>query len=186
MAWLRVESSFPQHKKIMAAAERLGRGSIARVIGVWSLGACHAVTHLTDGFVPTFILENPTYDKKVKDIVSAMLGAGLIRAVEGGYQYHDFNHYNPSAEAVLAKRKADLERKNRDGKHTDQPQNRHGKTEVPSGKNSARARGRAPASESESESPDQDPLNADPDPTLNPNPLSKDQDHRRNAGIRGN
>jgi hypothetical protein len=111
MAWLRIESNFASHRKVLAAGQQLGKGAVARVIGIWTIGACYAVAHLTDGLVPGIILEDTRYDKKPGEIIDAMVAAGLLHAEGNGYRLHDFNDYNPSAAAVLEKRRIDVARK---------------------------------------------------------------------------
>ena len=111
MAWLRIESNFASHRKVLAAGQQLGKGAVARVIGIWTIGACYAVAHLTDGLVPGIILADTRYDKKPGEIIDAMVAAGLLHAEGNGYRLHDFNDYNPSAAEVLEKRRIDLARK---------------------------------------------------------------------------
>jgi len=113
MAWLRIESNFPNHRKVLAAGQQLGRGAVGRVIGVWTIGACYAVAHLTDGLVPAIVLEDTRYDRHPREVIAAMVDQGLLHVVDGGYQLHDFNDYNPSADAVKEKRRNDLARKRR-------------------------------------------------------------------------
>ena len=111
MAWLRVESSFPNHRKIMMAGHLLGTGSMGRIIGLWSVGACYSVANLTDGFVPRIVFLDARYDKKPSAVVDVMVQAGLLEAAEGGYLLHDFTQYNPSAAEVKAKMDWDARRK---------------------------------------------------------------------------
>jgi hypothetical protein len=126
MAWLRVESAFPNHYKVMAAGQSLGRGAVGRVLGLWIVGACYAVSHLTDGFVPALVLEDSRYDRKPDDVIQAMVSVGLLHQEQGGYRIHDFNDYNLNAEAVKKKRRADLERKSRGGFRADSTRNSNG------------------------------------------------------------
>lgn len=126
MAWLRVESALPSHRKVLEAGQRLGRGSIGRVLGLWTVGACYAVAHLTDGFVPAIVFEDTRIDRNPGAVVSAMVASGLIHEEEGGYRLHDFHHYNPSAAKVKAKRQADLARKNPQRFHAESPRMRQG------------------------------------------------------------
>ena len=82
MAWLRIESNFASHRKVLAAGQQLGKGAVARVIGIWTIGACYAVAHLTDGLVPGLVLKDTRYDKKPAEVIDAMVAAGLLY-VEG-------------------------------------------------------------------------------------------------------
>jgi hypothetical protein len=111
MAWLRIESNFPNHRKVLAAGQQLGRSAIARVMGLWTVGACYAVAHLTDGFVPAIILLDSRYDRHPNDVISAMVSHGLLHRDGDGFRIHDFHDYNPHAAEVKEKRRFDLARK---------------------------------------------------------------------------
>ncbi len=115
MGWLRVESAFPNHRKIHAAGEALGGAGRGRVLALWMLGAAYAVDALRDGFVPFGVMEDKRFDLKPLEVIAAMVKAGLLHRAPGGYQIHDFNDYNPRAADIIAKRKADLARKHAHG-----------------------------------------------------------------------
>lgn len=148
MPWLRVESRLPDHQKVHTAGERLGKAGRGRVLAVWLVGSTYAVDHLTDGYVPPGVMEDPRYDRRPADVLAAMIDVGLLHREGDGYRFHDFHDYNPSAEAIKEKRRADLDRKRR-GIGSESPRNRSGT--AANSEALAGADGRA-RSESESES----------------------------------
>jgi hypothetical protein len=99
MAWLRIESRYPRHPKVL----RVSRA--ARYFNVEA--KCYAGEYLTDGFIADAILgdigpgvSRVMAQRYAEELVNAKLtpdGAGLWERVEGGYRIHDYLHYNPSA-----------------------------------------------------------------------------------------
>lgn len=122
MAWLKVDDKFPSHPKVRRAAVILASGDAgpaaklarARVLAVWLEAACYAAEHSTDGFVPADVV-GELVDRKPIDVVAAMVQAGLAKDETHqdikGVRFHDWDHYNPTAADVKAKRDADRERK---------------------------------------------------------------------------
>jgi hypothetical protein len=113
--WVKVDDGFPEHAKVLRAAQALdstGAGALGRVVAVWLVGMCYANRNLTDGFLPLPVVRTWTlFDKKPMAVVAALLVAGLLEEVPGGYQFHDYEHYQPSASTVKSKRDADRKRK---------------------------------------------------------------------------
>src|SRR5699024_9624896 len=116
-----------------------------------------ASAQLTDGFIPTEIVQAMANE----EVCHRLLLANLWQEVEGGFQFHDWSEFQPSAEAEIQKReeirKARSEagkkgaaarwKKNDDGKH--------GKT-MASAKASAKAN--AMANGWQNDGPDPDPI----------------------------
>ena len=114
MTWIRIDDSFADHPKLIAA------GPIAQLIQIRAL--CYASRHLTDGFIPPGAIPSLiagmehigiddygglfTHGCKVPelDIPALMTGSGLWEKCAGGYQIHDFLDYNPSKLDVLSRR----------------------------------------------------------------------------------
>lgn len=113
--WFRVDDGFIEHPKVLHAAERLGGGrrSLGRVVAVWVEGGTYASRKLTDGFVPWLKVETFLTDDKPRQVVDAMIAAGLITATNSGIQYHDWSDYQPSASAVVQQRAKARTRKER-------------------------------------------------------------------------
>ena len=110
--WLRVDDEFPEHEKVLAAANRLGgKRPLARVIGVWIVSGCYASRRLTDGFVPRIFLSGMLVDEDAFEVAEALVAAGLWRPADDGFYFHDWNEYQPDAAEAREKRKRERERK---------------------------------------------------------------------------
>ena len=110
--WLRVDDEFPEHEKVLAAANRLGgKRPLARVIGVWIVSGCYASRRLTDGFVPRIFLSGMLVDEDAFEVAEALVAAGLWRPADDGFYFHDWNEYQPDAAEARGKRKRERERK---------------------------------------------------------------------------
>lgn len=75
-------------------------------IGLWTLGLSWCSRHLTDGHIPTRIVERYTAGARRKTTVIAaeLVQVGLWEPTDGGWLYHDFHDHNPSGEEVREKR----------------------------------------------------------------------------------
>ena len=99
MVWFRVDDGFPTSRKVLQIPKCRRAGSI----GVWTLAGAWSARELTDGFIPTYALDEvPDGKKYVADLVSV----GLWHPVEGGWTYHDWHDYQPKRDDVLADRSA--------------------------------------------------------------------------------
>ena len=107
--WARVDDQFGDHPKIRRAiqivkAKTGDPNAKSRCKGVWLDLATYAARYLTDGFVPIDLpIDSDTHGEI---IAAAFVEAGILAAVEGGYQLHDWGRYNPSSAKVHARREA--------------------------------------------------------------------------------
>jgi hypothetical protein len=126
--WVKLDDHFDQHPKL-AQVGPLG-------IALWTVGLAYCNRQLTDGFIPWAqarslisweFLGPPCEDGRQNvnqiAITSGMAGtdvtcayvidllvsAGLWDVVDGGYQVHDYDQYQPTREQVEAERKAKQE-----------------------------------------------------------------------------
>lgn len=116
--WFRVDDKFMKHPKVIAAAALLGgRRHIGRIAAVWLEAGLYACDQLTDGFVPAIVVEGFQADPYAKptQVMDAAATSGLFgktsRDGQVGYQFHEWHHYNPSAQDVKTKRARDRQRK---------------------------------------------------------------------------
>jgi hypothetical protein len=72
----------------------------------WGISYCDA--ELTDGFIPMGALPQLP---GMKQAIKRMIERGRWEVCEGGYQVHDYLHYNRSREQVLTDRAAAVERR---------------------------------------------------------------------------
>jgi hypothetical protein len=94
MPWFKVDDSFHSHPKVMATDPA--------ALGLWVIAGSWCGANLTDGFVPDHVLSRllPGAAK----LATKLVAAGLWRRTEGGYLFHDWEAFNPSAEQVKAER----------------------------------------------------------------------------------
>jgi hypothetical protein len=97
--WFRVEDNFHAHPKVVAA------GNAA--IGLWLRAGCWAAQHLTDGHVPKTLL--PALGGTARE-VKRLVDAGLWKASGDGWEFHDWNDYQPSRVQVMARREEERQR----------------------------------------------------------------------------
>lgn len=130
--WAKVADELLDHPKLLDAAGRLARSNnVALALGFYMFGLLYAARHLTDGFLATEVVKGFRVRQPLT-FAEAMVEAGLWVTVPGGYQIHDYHHYNPAADVVRQKRAKDRERK-REGVAPDSARN-------PEGESSARGR----------------------------------------------
>lgn len=109
MAWIKLDDSFGDHPKVVAA------GPLAAWLYV--RGLCYCGRHLTDGFIPHAAV--PTLGSfaagrtRPQGLAEALVKVGLWEASEGGYQVHDYGSYQRSAEQVRKEREESRQRKER-------------------------------------------------------------------------
>lgn len=101
VAWVRLDDGFFGNPKIVALGDR--------DLLVYLAAICYAAAHLTDGHIsdaawPTIGVQAKAGSRSVKRAVSALESSGLVHRNGSGWQIHDFLHYNPSREKVLADR----------------------------------------------------------------------------------
>lgn len=100
MPWFRVDDSFWSHPKVVQA------GNAA--IGLWVRCGSYCAQHLTDGFVPAWLVKQFGSPAQVRKLVDA----GLWEPVDNpcGYLMHDWPEYQPTKQTVLIRRENDAER----------------------------------------------------------------------------
>ena len=112
--WLKVDDGFSEHPKLVEAARNLGGlHAMGRVCGMWLFGGLHASRTLSDGFIPTEVAAKLVVDRAPLEVFKAMETAGLVHFNKDrhGYEFHDWSHYQPSAERTKERRRKDRERK---------------------------------------------------------------------------
>jgi hypothetical protein len=77
-------------------------------MGLWIMAATWCADNLTDG-----LIEDHEVDELggTSEQASALVSCGLWLRTESGYQFHDWQDYQPSREEILAKRESDRKRK---------------------------------------------------------------------------
>src|ERR1035437_4243353 len=101
MTWFRLDDEGAFGAKILMAGNE--------AYGAWCRAGQWSSQHETDGRVPlsTALTIGPArLWKKLLEAIPPGHVHGLVEAIDGGYQIHDFLDYNPSAAEVLALREA--------------------------------------------------------------------------------
>ena len=95
MTWFKVDDKMATHPKFVAC------DLAAR--GLWVTMGCWSSDHLTDGLIPHAAAA--LFDRD-GDATAQLVLSGLWLEVDGGYQFHDWHEYQPTAKAAKAKKKA--------------------------------------------------------------------------------
>jgi hypothetical protein len=96
MTWFKVDDSFHSHSKVLAASPA--------ALGLWVVAGSWSSKSLSDGFVPDHVLPRLLPDSAT--LAEQLVAAGLWRRTKGGYRFHDWLDFNPSAKQVTAEREA--------------------------------------------------------------------------------
>lgn len=108
MAWYKVDDRLPTSRKLM----RIPRSKRAAAIGVWTLAGAWSMHDLTDGFVPAYAIEEWGGDEShAQALVAAGMWEEDERDGDPGYQFVNWDEYQPTKADVEAKRERDRERK---------------------------------------------------------------------------
>lgn len=109
MPWFRVDDTLHGHPK----ARRAGLAAM----GLWNLAGSHSMAYKTEGFVPEwFVLSWPQGKRLAAQLVKQGLWlADAERDEEAGWQFHDWEDYQASADEVEEDREKarDRQRKRR-------------------------------------------------------------------------
>jgi hypothetical protein len=100
MAWFKIDDSFHSHPKVLAATPA--------ALGLWVVAGAWCSSNLTDGLVPDYVLPRLVAD--AADLAKQLVTAGLWRRTKGGFLFHDWLDYNPSAATIKAEREAARQR----------------------------------------------------------------------------
>lgn len=90
MTWFKIDDSFYDHPKVFDAPDC--------AVALWVRAGTWAARSGTDGFVPAGLANRMCDDpaRAVKELVQR----GLWSEVSGGYRFHDWSDYQPSAASV--------------------------------------------------------------------------------------
>lgn len=103
MAWVRFDDTFWTHPKLERLSDKAHR------LYLRSIGYC--AQHLTDGVLDDAALRTLGALKRHADELVA--GGCWDIIPDGGYTVHDYLEFNPTREAVLARRRKEADKKAR-------------------------------------------------------------------------
>lgn len=113
--WAKLDDALIDHRKVFDAGDVLGRNGAAIALGLYAVGLMWTNKQLTDGFLPLAVVKRFRHADRPLEVARALVQAELWEEVEGGFNIHDFHDHNPKAEDIQRKRKADRERKRKNG-----------------------------------------------------------------------
>lgn len=105
VTWFKIDDSFYDHPKIFDAPDC--------AVALWTRAGTWSARNLTDGFVPAGMPARLCDDHDTA--VRQLMTRGLWTRARGGYQFHDWAEYQPSAEAVKKLRETRAEAGKRGG-----------------------------------------------------------------------
>lgn len=98
MAWFKVDDQLAFHSKTMLAGNE--------AMGLWVRAGSWSSAHFTDGFIPEHMalamappMANSDLPSGAIDLPSRLVEAGFWHKVEGGYQFHDWEDFQPDGKA---------------------------------------------------------------------------------------
>lgn len=99
MTWFKVDDGFWSHEKVIGLSPSAG--------WLWTRAGSYCAHQLTDGAVKRAVL---VLLGGSSHIANELVDAGLWDAVKDGYQFHDWDKYQPTREEVESKRESWKER----------------------------------------------------------------------------
>ncbi|MDU2365914.1 MAG: hypothetical protein E7D82_25880 [Klebsiella michiganensis] len=117
MPWMKIDDHLPMHPKFA--------GLSLEATGLWLVTGAWCAGEMTDGFVPESVVmmfatraskDSSKLQANCLDLARELLDACLWDACEGGYRFHDWGEYQPSAKKVAETRKKRREAGRRGGK----------------------------------------------------------------------
>jgi hypothetical protein len=75
---------------------------------LWTLAGAWSAKHLTDGYIPEYVVEELSFTAKV---ASHLVTCGLWEVAEDGWRFKGWAKYQPTKEQVLERRHAEVDRK---------------------------------------------------------------------------
>ena len=98
MAWFKVDDQLAFHSKTMLAGNE--------AMGLWVRAGSWSSAHFTNGFIPEHMalamappMANSNLPSDAIDLPSRLVEAGFWHKVEGGYQFHDWDDFQPDGKA---------------------------------------------------------------------------------------
>lgn len=90
MTWFKVDDSFYDHPKVFDAPDC--------AVALWTRAGTWSARNLTDGFVPANLPARLCDDPDTA--VRQLIDRGLWKKTRGGYRFHDWGDYQPTADNV--------------------------------------------------------------------------------------
>lgn len=106
MPWFKVDDTLHSHPK----PRRCGLAAM----GLWAVAGSHSMSYKTEGFVPDWFVSSwPKGRPLAAELVKCGLWETATKDGERGWKFHDWEHYQPSADEIEADRAYARERQRR-------------------------------------------------------------------------
>ena len=102
MAWFKVDDKLHDHRKANAAKKS--------AMGVWVLAGSWSADNLTDGFIPARVLSRWGTPTDAKRLVDVGLWTPETQDGERGWQFHDWENFQPSRSSVEERRRRNADK----------------------------------------------------------------------------
>ena len=105
MSWFKIDDNFHVHPKVKS----IPRKDRAAAVGLWCMAGSWCSQQLTDGHVPSYMLEEFGASPRLATVlVAARLW--VVETERGGWIFHDWHSHQPSKAEVDEKRRKSAER----------------------------------------------------------------------------
>lgn len=111
MAWFKVDDQLAFHAKTMLAGNE--------AMGLWVRAGSWSSAHFTDGFIPEHMalaMAPPMANDNLPSVAMRLVEAGFWHEVDGGYQFHDWDDFQPDGKAEKEKRESTRKARSEAGK----------------------------------------------------------------------
>jgi hypothetical protein len=96
VSWIRLDDQIAHHPKILSCTPG----------ACWLYVTCigYAQKFLTNGFIPSLSIPTISHLRTPEKAVKQLVNAGLLEKVDGGWQIHDYLHFNDSKEEAIERK----------------------------------------------------------------------------------
>lgn len=103
--WFKVDDNLPTSGKVLSIPRAEGRRVAA--LGLWTLAGAWSAKQEKDGLIPGYMVEElGAAQAQADDLVAA----GMWLAVDEGYQFHNWEEYQPTRDELAERREATRQR----------------------------------------------------------------------------
>jgi hypothetical protein len=106
MTWFKVDDRFHSHPKVLAL--RAGQHE-ETAITLWVKAGSWAASNLTNGEVPTYVLET-LVKRNGEKAAAELVRVGLWETTAEGFKFRSWDEYQPTKEAVESRRRKNTEK----------------------------------------------------------------------------
>jgi hypothetical protein len=103
VTWFKVDDKLHDHRKVRmlgTSTERLA------ALGLWTVCGSWAADHTTDGYVPvTVARRDDPKGRYARRLVAVGMWSEVVKDGEAGYQFHDWEIYQPTSTELEQRRR---------------------------------------------------------------------------------